>query len=105
MTGAMRWRPHRRPPPHTAGPQDLALLPYTSGTTGLPKGCMHPHATLMHQAVAAGLLSGGSAENVSLAVVPMFHVTGMISVSCTAPSIWAPPWSSCRAGTGTAPGA
>ena len=68
------------PPPHTAGPQDLALLPYTSGTTGLPKGCMHPHATLMHQAVASGLLSGGSAENVSLAVVPMFHVTGMISV-------------------------
>jgi fatty-acyl-CoA synthase len=68
------------PPPHTAGPQDLALLPYTSGTTGLPKGCMHPHATLMHQAVAAGLLTGGSAENVSLAVVPMFHVTGMISV-------------------------
>ncbi len=68
------------PPPHTATPQDLALLPYTSGTTGLPKGCMHPHATLMHQAVAAGLLNGGSAENVSLAVVPMFHVTGMISV-------------------------
>ncbi|MFO1194280.1 MAG: long-chain fatty acid--CoA ligase [Rhodoferax sp.] len=68
------------PPPHTVGPDDLAVLPYTSGTTGLPKGCMHPHATLMHQAVAAGLLSGGSAENVSLAVVPMFHVTGMISV-------------------------
>jgi len=67
-------------PAHTAGPQDLALLPYTSGTTGLPKGCMHPHATLMHQAVAGSLLNGGSAENVSLAVVPMFHVTGMISV-------------------------
>ncbi len=67
-------------PAHTAGPQDLAVLPYTSGTTGLPKGCMHPHATLMHQVVAAGVLGGGSAETVALAVVPMFHATGMISV-------------------------
>jgi fatty-acyl-CoA synthase len=35
------------PGPHTARSDDLALLPYTSGTTGLPKGCMHTHRTLM----------------------------------------------------------
>ncbi len=63
-----------------AGPQDLAILPYTSGTTGLPKGCMHSHATIMHQAAAAVLIGAGSAQNVALAVVPMFHATGMISV-------------------------
>ena len=68
------------PPPLTVGPQDLAVLPYTSGTTGLPKGCMHSHAALMHQVVASALLGNGSAENVTLAVVPMFHATGMISV-------------------------
>src|SRR5690606_19023407 len=37
---------------HVVGAQDMALLPYTSGTTGLPKGCIHPHATLMHNAVS-----------------------------------------------------
>ena len=71
------------PPVHVAGPEDLALLPYTSGTTGLPKGCMHPHATIMHQVVASTILGGGSAETVALAVVPMFHATGMISVMHT----------------------
>src|SRR5207253_10420357 len=33
------------------GGEDLAVLPYTSGTTGLPKGCMHPHRSIMHNAM------------------------------------------------------
>ena len=61
----------------TAGPDDLALLPYTSGTTGLPKGCMHTHRTLMSNA-AGGCWSWTGPESVSLAVVPMFHITGML---------------------------
>jgi fatty-acyl-CoA synthase len=69
--------------PLTAGPTDLAVLPYTSGTTGLPKGCMHTHASIMHNAVASGLWGNGSAENVVLAVVPMFHITGMVSMMHT----------------------
>ena len=63
-----------------AGPDDLAVLPYTSGTTGLPKGCMHTHSTVMHNAVASGLWGSGTAENVTLCVVPMFHITGMVSL-------------------------
>ena len=69
--------------PLTVGPADLAILPYTSGTTGLPKGCMHTHASIMHNAVASGLWGNGSAENVVLAVVPMFHITGMVSMMHT----------------------
>jgi fatty-acyl-CoA synthase len=65
------------PGPHTAQADDLALLPYTSGTTGLPKGCMHTNRTLMANAVA-GVLSNVGPETVSLAVVPMFHITGML---------------------------
>jgi fatty-acyl-CoA synthase len=63
-----------------AGPDDLAVLPYTSGTTGLPKGCMHTHGTIMHNAMASGLWGNGTPENVTLCVVPMFHITGMVSV-------------------------
>ena len=68
------------PPALSVGPADLALLPYTSGTTGLPKGCMHLHKSVMHNAVASSLWGNASAENISLAVVPMFHITGMVSV-------------------------
>jgi fatty-acyl-CoA synthase len=74
----------RRPLPEvTAISTDLAILPYTSGTTGLPKGCMHPHATVMHNAMAGALWGNGTPENVTLAVVPMFHITGMVSVMHT----------------------
>jgi fatty-acyl-CoA synthase len=57
---------------------DLALLPYTSGTTGMPKGCIHNHRSLMHNAVGGALWGYGSAETISLGVVPMFHITGMM---------------------------
>jgi fatty-acyl-CoA synthase len=66
-----------RPGPHTAQADDLALLPYTSGTTGLPKGCMHTHRTLMYNAVAQQWSHSGP-ETISLGVVPMFHITGMM---------------------------
>ena len=68
------------PGPVLVGPEDLAVLPYTSGTTGLPKGCMHPHRTLMHNAIAASMWGNGTHENVSLLAVPMFHITGMTTV-------------------------
>ena len=68
------------PPALLVGLNDLAVLPYTSGTTGLPKGCMHLHKSIMHNAVASSLWGNGAADNVTLAVVPMFHITGMVSV-------------------------
>ncbi len=67
-------------PELTVGPSDLAVLPYTSGTTGLPKGCMHLHRSIMHNAVASSIWGNATHEGVALLVVPMFHITGMVSV-------------------------
>ncbi|HET7824967.1 MAG TPA: long-chain fatty acid--CoA ligase, partial [Anaeromyxobacter sp.] len=69
------------PGPHRAGPPDLAVLPYTSGTTGKPKGCMHTHRSAMHTAIAGQAWIGTlTADGISLASLPFFHVTGMQSV-------------------------
>ena len=72
------------PLPHLeVGPGDLAVLPYTSGTTGLPKGCMHLHKSIMHNAVASTGWWNVTTETVALMVLPMFHITGMVSVMHT----------------------
>ena len=65
------------PGEHLAGPDDLAVLPYTSGTTGKPKGCMHPHSTFMCTANGGVHWGTATSDSVVLGVLPMFHVTGM----------------------------
>ncbi|MFM2084891.1 MAG: hypothetical protein RLY95_1709, partial [Pseudomonadota bacterium] len=48
-----------------------------------PKGCEHTHRSIMHNAISGGLWGNGSAASVTLLVVPMFHITGMVSVMHT----------------------
>ena len=59
------------------GPDDLCVMPYTSGTTGHPKGCMHTHRTVLHTLMAGYQWFGIQQDAVYLAVLPFFHVTGM----------------------------
>ena len=66
-----------QPGPHAAGPDDLCVMPYTSGTTGRPKGCIHTHATVMSTIVIMAQWGGGHADSVILGTLPLFHVTGM----------------------------
>ena len=65
------------PAPVEASPDDLCVLPYTSGTTGRPKGCMHTHRTLLASTFSAALWRGLHAESVVLGVAPLFHLLGM----------------------------
>ena len=66
-----------QPGPLATGPDDLCVMPYTSGTTGHPKGCMHTHRSAMYNTVAGVQWFGTVADTVMLAALPFFHVTGM----------------------------
>jgi fatty-acyl-CoA synthase len=66
-----------RPGLLTAGPDDLCVMPYTSGTTGTPKGCMHTHRSTMHTLVAGMRWFALQPEVTLMSVAPLFHVTGM----------------------------
>jgi fatty-acyl-CoA synthase len=65
------------PGPHVATPEDLAVMPYTSGTTGQPKGCMHTHSSVQATTVPYLHWRGAQEGSVVLSALPMFHVTGM----------------------------
>jgi len=71
------------PPEVIVGMEDLAMIPYTSGTTGVPKGCMHSHQTLIANPVGVTHWMRLTAGSVHLSSLPFFHVTGLV-ISCLA---------------------
>ena len=56
---------------------NIALLTYTSGTTGPSKGAMNTHANLTYQSVACNQLFGLTKGDSILTVAPLFHITGL----------------------------
>jgi fatty-acyl-CoA synthase len=65
------------PPPDEALPDDLAVIPYTSGTTGRQKGCMHTHRTVQWTALGSIRWIPHGLGRPTLATLPLYHVTGM----------------------------
>src|SRR5262249_32779360 len=63
--------------PVAVQPDDVVALPYSSGTTGFPKGVMLSHRNLVaNLAQTEAHLEIGD-EEVYLAVLPFFHIYGM----------------------------
>ncbi|HEV2360981.1 MAG TPA: long-chain fatty acid--CoA ligase [Acidimicrobiales bacterium] len=57
--------------------EEVAVIMYTSGTTGRPKGAMLTHANLWWNNTAALLLVDTIEDDVSLVVAPLFHIGGL----------------------------
>jgi len=65
------------PPTVEVNYRDMCLIPYTSATTGRPKGCIHTHDTLVAITMVAYWVRFTN-NSIHLATLPFFHVTGMI---------------------------
>ncbi len=55
-------------------PDDLAILVYTSGTTGKPKGAMHSHRSIVHAARGFNMLAAQDERDERICFLPLCHV-------------------------------
>jgi len=57
-------------------PSDLAVIAYTSGTTGRPKGAMQSHRAVVAAGVGTALMAARTSEDRVISALPLFHVYG-----------------------------
>ncbi len=65
--------------PELPASDDTALLSYTSGTTGQPKGAMNTHGNILFVACVFRDWTNLTSQSVNLAIAPLFHITGMVA--------------------------
>lgn len=67
------------PAPEPVAPEGVAVLLYTSGTTGFPKGAMISHRNTLFNVESCRATLGYREDDVGLLTLPLFHVTGLHS--------------------------
>ncbi|HEX8744563.1 MAG TPA: 4-coumarate--CoA ligase family protein [Thermoleophilaceae bacterium] len=72
--------PSAAPSPDIDPDADLAVLPYSSGTTGLPKGVMLSHRNLVANLEQNGAVFPLGEDDVVVGVLPFFHIYGMVVI-------------------------
>jgi acyl-CoA synthetase (AMP-forming)/AMP-acid ligase II len=68
----------------SVSPDDLAVIQYTSGTTGVPKGVMLSHRALLANAHMIGARARMSPRDVGVSWLPLFHDMGLVGALLTA---------------------
>lgn len=71
-------------------PSSPALLSYTSGTTGLPKGAINTHRAVAHNAMVWRQWYELGPDDVVVAAAPLFHITGLMGHFAAARAAMAP---------------
>ena len=62
---------------HPLHADDAALLMYTSGTTGRPKGVVHSHASLLAGGWTTAIAHALTPDDRGLCVLPIYHINGL----------------------------
>jgi len=76
--------PAQAPAPAEVHEEDTAAILYTSGTTGKPKGAMLTHLGIVHSSMHFQAGMGLTPADISMATVPLSHVTGLVALITTA---------------------
>jgi acyl-CoA synthetase (AMP-forming)/AMP-acid ligase II len=80
------------PPAETGAPDDLALIQYTSGSTGQPRGVMLTHANLLSTIRFMTEAARLTPEDRVVSWLPLYHDMGLIGCAFTPPLTGAPVW-------------
>ncbi|PLT35190.1 AMP-binding protein [Bacillus sp. V5-8f] len=63
--------------------EDVCLIVYTSGSTGLPKGAMLTYRNALYKSRAVAQTRGFTGKDVSYSVMPICHIAGMLAMNVT----------------------
>ncbi len=84
--GAPQWPAAAAEPIHKPGAEDTALLMYTSGTTGRPKGVPLSQRALLHGGLNTVIAHRLGSDDRALCVLPLYHINGQV-VTVIAPLV------------------